>query len=318
MSKFKQFLRDKRGATALTFGLLLVPLMGMTGLALDYTVASNERVNLQNAADTAALAGASVFTGGNAQAAEDRARAFLRANLGAKASTVSVNFSAKDQKVTVNLGGQTNTLFMSLLNQNSVQIGVTSTALAPLKPSEAKIILKDMYGIWAKKVSIVVTRPGSTKEVTLGTVLYEAKDKTALNWRGTGVKTMSPADGNVVLGDYQTLYIKMEVKKDGCDVGRYNSTAGTNTVTCKTASSGYRNYDATYQTNDGNTVDHLFVDGVQLKKNGDTKLTDLLSCDKQSHEHAWEDGGGWDQQDLFYTVISGCKAVDGENVRLTN
>ncbi|WP_204270737.1 pilus assembly protein TadG-related protein, partial [Escherichia coli] len=73
MSKFKQFLRDKRGATALTFGLLLVPLMGMTGLALDYTVASNERVNLQNAADTAALAGASIFTGGNAQAAEDRA-----------------------------------------------------------------------------------------------------------------------------------------------------------------------------------------------------------------------------------------------------
>ena len=37
MKKFRNFLKDRSGATAVTFGLLLVPLMGMTGLAVDYS-----------------------------------------------------------------------------------------------------------------------------------------------------------------------------------------------------------------------------------------------------------------------------------------
>ncbi len=63
MKRFRDFLKDRSGATALTFALMLVPIMGMTGLAVDYSVATNERATLQDAADAAALAGASVFTG---------------------------------------------------------------------------------------------------------------------------------------------------------------------------------------------------------------------------------------------------------------
>ncbi len=47
MKKFTKFLKDRSGATAVTFGLLLVPLLGMTGLAVDYSLASNERSKLQ-------------------------------------------------------------------------------------------------------------------------------------------------------------------------------------------------------------------------------------------------------------------------------
>lgn len=319
MRNFKQFLKDKRGATAMTFGLLLVPLLGMTGLALDYTMASNERANLQNAADSAALAGASIFTGANAKAAEDRARAFLRANLGDKYDNVTVGFSATNQRVTVTLAGQTTTSFMQVLNQNSVGISTGSTAIAPLKPSDATITMGDMYGWWAKKVSIIVVRPGSTSEVVVGSVLYEAKDKTAENGRGTGTKVMNPANGKVVLGDYTKLYIKMEVKTDGCDIGRSDSNGGRgSTVVCKDNSNARKTYDSTLKTNDPNTVNYLFVDGVQLKQGSTPPLDTLLNCDQQSHSHAWEDGGGWDQQDFFYTVKAACKSVDGENVRLTN
>jgi Flp pilus assembly protein TadG len=209
MKRFRDFLNDRRGATALTFGLLLVPIMGMTGLAVDYSLASNERSKLQNAADAAALAGASVFTGANASYAEARARAYLKANLGAEADTVAITFNFEDHKVTAKLSGQTSTMFMHLFDQDTVQVGVASTALAPLKPTSAEIQVGGMYGYWAKKVSIMVIRPGSSTPVTVGTVIYETTDKSGANGRGTGVKTMNPADGKITLvpflRDYDSL-----------------------------------------------------------------------------------------------------------------
>ncbi|PRD49683.1 TadE/TadG family type IV pilus assembly protein [Phyllobacterium myrsinacearum] len=315
MRNFKQFLKDKRGATAMTFGLLLVPLLGITGLAVDYTMASNERANLQNAADSAALAGASIFTGGNAQAAEDRARAFLRANLGDKASAVSINFSAKDQKVTVDLGGQTNTAFMHLLNQNKVQIGVTSSAFAPLKPSSASITVGDVYGWYFKRVTIVGVRNGTEK--ALGTVVYNPYDHKGANGRGTGSTVPTKSQMTTInLDGYDGLYLKMDVKNDGCALGYRNPNVNDRYVKCVVDNSQV-NYDLTLKTNNDKQAQYLFVDGKQLPANQIPKILDILSC-TGTHQHAWEDGGGWDQQDFFYTVVTTCKAVDGENVRLTN
>lgn len=320
MKRFRNFLKDRRGATAVTFGLLLVPIMGVTGLAVDYGFATNERGRLQDAADSAALAGASVFTGANQLAAENRARAYLKANLGDRYDDVTVNFTTANQRVSVGLGGQTKTMFMHLLNQDTMDIGVSAQALAPLKPSSAEINIGNMYGYWAKKISIIVVRPGQTAEQVVGTVTYEAQSKTGGNGRGTGLTTKNPSSGNIVLGEYSKLYIKMEVKKDGCNYGRYNSTPSSNSVfTCKDSTdSKYKKYDSTLKTNDPATVNHLFVDGVQLKLGSTPPLEDLLNCDEKWHDHAWEDGGGFAQQDFFYQIKSACKSVDGENVRLTH
>ena len=320
MKLFRDFLKDRSGATAVTFGLMLVPILGVTGLAVDYGVATNERGRLQDAADAAALAGASVFTGANQQAAENRARAYLKANLGAKYDAVTVDFSAANQRVTVSLGSQTKTMFMHILDQDTMAVGVNAQALAPLKPSSAEINIGDMYGYWAKKISIIVVRPGQTTEQVVGTVTYEAQSKTGGNGRGTGLTTKDPATSNIVLGEYSKLYIKMEVKKDGCNYGRYNSTPSSNTVfTCKDLKdSKYKKYDLTLRTDDPATVNHLFVDGVQLKLGSTPPLEDLLNCDEEWHDHAWEDGGGFAQQDFFYQIKSACKSVDGENVRLTH
>lgn len=244
------------------------------------------------------------------------ARTCWRANLGAKASTVSVNFSAKDQKVTVNLGGQTNTLFMSLLNQNSVQIGVTATAFAPLKPSSATITVGDVYGWYFKRVTIVgVTASGMEK--ALGTVVYNPYDHAASNGRGTGNTVPNKSQMTTInLDGYQDLYLKMDVKQDGCDLGYRNQNTNNRYVKCVVDNSKV-NYDLTLKTNDKDQVYYLFVDGKQLPKGTIPPILNILSC-TGTHQHAWEDGGGWDQQDFFYTVVTACKAVDGENVRLIN
>lgn len=57
---YRRFLADKGANFATIFGITLVPLMAATGMAVEYSRASNAHSQLQNAADTAALAGASL------------------------------------------------------------------------------------------------------------------------------------------------------------------------------------------------------------------------------------------------------------------
>lgn len=51
----RRFRRDQRGNVALLFGLTLVPMMGVVGVAVDYSRASNARQALSSAIDAAAL-----------------------------------------------------------------------------------------------------------------------------------------------------------------------------------------------------------------------------------------------------------------------
>ncbi|ATU93014.1 TadE/TadG family type IV pilus assembly protein [Phyllobacterium zundukense] len=317
MKRFRDFLKDRSGATALTFALMLVPIMGMTGLAVDYSVATNERATLQDAADAAALAGASVFTGANKQAAEDRARAYLKANLGmAKYGAVTVNFSAANQRITVSLAGQTQTTFMRILNQDTMAVGVNAQALAPLKPSSATIKVDNIYGHWFKRVTVVAVKNGV--ETTVGTVVYQPTDHSFESGRGTGT-TVPTKDQmtTITLSDYDSVYLKMQVKEDGCDIGYRNPDASKTIVKC-VVDAKKTSYNRTYTTNNKDTVHYLFVDGKQLPPQSTPPLTDIFSCDGGTHKHAWEDGGGWAKQDVFYTVTSACKSVDGELVRLTH
>src|SRR5580704_130507 len=52
----RRFILDRRGGTAMIFGLSLVPIIFMTGMALDFTSAAQKRTRLNAAADGAALA----------------------------------------------------------------------------------------------------------------------------------------------------------------------------------------------------------------------------------------------------------------------
>lgn len=55
-------LRNRRGSVATWFGLSLVPLLVFTGAGLDLGRTLNQKAQLQNAVDAAALAGASAYT----------------------------------------------------------------------------------------------------------------------------------------------------------------------------------------------------------------------------------------------------------------
>ena len=103
------------------------------------------------------------------------------------------------------------------------------------------------------------------------------------------------------LGDYTKRYLKMEIKNDGCDIGYKDKNAGTGSryVDCvATTNSNYAKYNSTLTTDNTATVNHLFIDGVQLPAGSKPPLDDLMNCDNKPHSHAWEDGGGWAAQDF--------------------
>lgn len=102
----RRFRQDQRGNFLMMFGLALVPLMGVVGVAVDYSRASNARQALNSAIDSAALMAAR-----DAQKLTDaqvtaRVNAWIRDNLPAdvreqfSAATVTIDRTARTIKVT--------------------------------------------------------------------------------------------------------------------------------------------------------------------------------------------------------------------------
>ena len=54
----QNFLTERRGSIAITFGLTLAVLLGLSGMSVDGNRALNARTSIQGAADAAALAAA--------------------------------------------------------------------------------------------------------------------------------------------------------------------------------------------------------------------------------------------------------------------
>ena len=58
MRSLRTFLRSRRGNVAVMFGLLCVPILGLVGTAIDYSMAARDQSAMQAALDSGALAGA--------------------------------------------------------------------------------------------------------------------------------------------------------------------------------------------------------------------------------------------------------------------
>lgn len=95
----KTLLRKRTGAIAVLSALLLVPLLGISALAIDYAYVLNVRTDLQRAADAAALAGVRELVP-NSDGAQnlDSVRATIRTYAAANLTNVS-NFTVPDADI---------------------------------------------------------------------------------------------------------------------------------------------------------------------------------------------------------------------------
>ncbi|QIG55104.1 hypothetical protein G6N82_13960 [Altererythrobacter sp. BO-6] len=106
-ARYRRFLKDQNGAVAATYALALFGLLGILGLAFDYARMVGMHTELQNAADQAALAGASQLD--REPGAMARAVTAIQGGL-AENSTVLAN-DGDGQTVTFAGGAEVNVFF---------------------------------------------------------------------------------------------------------------------------------------------------------------------------------------------------------------
>ncbi|GAM98145.1 hypothetical protein U91I_01776 [alpha proteobacterium U9-1i] len=150
---FKQavgaFARDRRGNVAMMWGIMAIVLVGISGLALDFTRAQTMRTRLQNAADGAALVAerSSNLTMAQRTAA---ARAFFDAEMGefAQDATFSVTQVASGgHRVDANIPMPVS--LARVISRDDWDIGVAAEAQAQASPPIEVALVLDNTGSMA-------------------------------------------------------------------------------------------------------------------------------------------------------------------------
>ncbi len=133
-SSIFKFLKSASGNVALAASLLAVPLIGFTGMALDYVYLYRLQSSLQSAVDSAALNSAKELGLANAnnQALESVARNYVYNNLGADASLRDTEVETKTtddhSEIKVTVSHVWEPLLLHYVMDEALPIKVTATA----------------------------------------------------------------------------------------------------------------------------------------------------------------------------------------------
>lgn len=138
-----RFLREERGNAAMILALLLVPLVGGAGLAIDSMLAFTVEERLQRALDAAGLAAGQTSVAANIV---PDARAYFRSNFDAApelatAADPDVQISPDGTEITLTASATMPTRFMRLFGQDSITVNARSVISRQTKGLELALVL---------------------------------------------------------------------------------------------------------------------------------------------------------------------------------
>jgi Flp pilus assembly protein TadG len=144
------FASDRKGNVAILFALTLVPIMFLTGMGIDYTVATQRKAMLDSAADSAALSGVTptmmaLPSAASVTAATNMFNAQV-SNIKGVASpnvTVSASDSGLKRTVSVTYSASSPNTFAGVLGQNSWALNGSSQSTASVAPNIDFYLLLD-------------------------------------------------------------------------------------------------------------------------------------------------------------------------------
>lgn len=182
---FKRFSKETSGATAVLFSLVLVPVLGATGLALDYSNYERARLHLQDATDSAALAALTASRGDFSDAMtpviEVTARRQVEYNNHAGNEVVAVTIQPERRRVTVAAASVVRTHFAHFVGLDELTIEAEATAELSGETGPVCLLALDQD----EKKSIEFTGPSVVKAPEC--VFYSnSSDDKALVKRGPG------------------------------------------------------------------------------------------------------------------------------------
>jgi Flp pilus assembly protein TadG len=150
VAALRRFASDRKGNVAILFALTLVPIVFLTGMGIDYTVANQRKAMLDAAADSAALAGVtptmmSQPSTASVTAATNMFNAQVSNITGVASPNVTVSASDNGLKRTVNVSytASSPNTFAGVLGQNAWAINGTSQSTASVAPNIDFYLLLD-------------------------------------------------------------------------------------------------------------------------------------------------------------------------------
>jgi len=137
--------RQATGANvAITFGLLLIPVMLGVGSAIDYSRAGAARAAMQNTADATALMAAKNWSGDSTGQLQQSASAWFTANFNnSNVNNLQVAATSNPASNTVNITatGSIGTSLLGIVGINQIDLSVASTATAGITKLQVALVL---------------------------------------------------------------------------------------------------------------------------------------------------------------------------------
>lgn len=158
----RKFAKDDRGTVILIFGLAVIPMIALIGLAMDYTRAATERSKLQTIADAAALRVAQEPRGTDVNVL----RQLVIDNINAQAAghgSPQVNLVDTGERVKVDIAMNVKSTFSNMLGYGELPVKVSTEVVKPLKTYfEIALAMDNTGSMQGSKLSLL-------KEALLGT-----------------------------------------------------------------------------------------------------------------------------------------------------
>jgi len=196
-----RFMQDRRGGVAPMFALALVPLIGLTGAAVDYSRANSVRVGMQSAIDATALAMAKLAPTLTQSELQTKTNAYFQAMFNhpeAKNIVITPSYTTTGgSQLTIAVSGSMDTTFMNVMGFPSLNIGSTSTV---------------KWGMNRLRVALALDNTGSMNDAgKIGAL------KTATNSLLTQLKNAATTNGDV--------YVSIVPFSKNVNVGKSNYNA---------------------------------------------------------------------------------------------
>ncbi len=160
-----RLLRCQKGNVAILFAISLIPIIGSVGMGVDLARAYAVKSRMSAALDAAALAVGS-STGTTAQL-QQIGQNFFNANFppGTITATPTVTITVNGDTITASASANVSTVFMQVVNINSLSVGAVSTVLRQITGLELAMVL-DNTGSMTTNNNIAALRTAANQLVT--------------------------------------------------------------------------------------------------------------------------------------------------------
>lgn len=168
--RVRELLRDRRGATAMMFAFMIVPIFASAGLAIDSSLGYLLKSRMSKSLDTAGLAAGRLALNNNA---EQIARNYFDANFNASGGSVTLtDFSfdlSEDRRfVTLTAVGETPTVFMRIFGRDTMTVTARTRIRRETTGMELALVIDNTGSMWGSAFSAMLAASYELVDILYG------------------------------------------------------------------------------------------------------------------------------------------------------